>query len=234
MVAIFVALMFIGLVLADSVVQRLEARRGRMASRRLARARWGFPEGVPISAGFPWGLPQGVCLSQNHTWFRPASSGETRVGADALLAHALGTLDKVVLPRVGDPVKKGEPLFYLVSEGRVMTIPSTVNGKVVAVNDQLRERPELVVGEPYSAGWVCGVVPVVLDDGSGRMRFGAKAASWLEREFERFNEFIFARVAPDLALGETSLDGGLPAPGYLAELGDEGWSAFEAEFLRWR
>lgn len=234
MVAIFVALMFIGLVLTDLVVQKLEARRAWATSPQLAHAARAVPEGAALTASLPWGLPEGVYLSQNHAWFKPFSNGEVQVGADALLTHALGTLDNVFLPQVGDLVKKGQPLFCLVSKGRVMTVPSTVDGKVVAVNERLRERPELVVGEPYSAGWVCNVEPVALDDGSGRMKFGAKAASWLEQEFERFNEFISTRIVPDLALGETSLDGGLPALGYLAELGDEDWGAFEAEFLRWR
>jgi len=234
MVAIFVALMFIGLVLTDLVVQKLEARRELARSPQLARATAAVPAGAPAAAGFPWRLPEGVYLSENHAWFKPVSNREVQVGADALLTHALGTLDNVFLPQVGDQVKKGQPLFCLASKGRVMTVPSTVNGEVVAVNEQLRERPELAIGEPYSAGWVCNIAPVAFAEGSGRMKLGAKAASWLEREFERFNEFIFARVAPDLALGETSLDGGLPAPGYLAALGDEGWSAFEAEFLRWR
>jgi len=234
MVAIFVALMFIGLVLTDLVVQKLEARRELATGPQLARAAGEVPASVPLTAGFPWRVPEGVYLSENHAWFKPVSNREVQVGADALITHALGALDNVFLPQVGDLVKNGQPLFCLVSKGRVMMVPSTVNGEVVAVNEQLRERPELVVGEPYSAGWVCNIVPAALDDGSGRMKFGAKAASWLEHEFERFNEFISARIAPDLALGETSLDGGLPAPGYLAELGDDGWGAFEAEFLRRR
>jgi hypothetical protein len=55
---------------------------------------------------------------------------------------------------------------------------------------------------------------------------------WLENEFVRFREFIFAQISPDLALGVTSQDGGLPAAGCLGELGPKAWSAFETTFLR--
>ena len=99
-------------------------------------------------------------------------------------------------------------------------------------NPALGDRPELVARDPYGAGWVCRIVSAYLDDGSGRMRWADKAAFWLECEFDRFCEFISARVSPDLALGATSLDGGLPQIGALTQLDDAAWSAFEVEFLR--
>ncbi len=232
MVAIFVATMFVGLVLADLVLQKLKGRTAPALSRRAAVARGSWAERGTRPRSFPWGIPQGVYLSEGHAWFRPDASGEVRVGADALLAHALGTLDHVTLPKVGDTVRRGEPLFYLVHEGRTLTVSSSVTGKVFAVNETLRQEPELVAREPYGDGWVCRIVPTYLDDGSGRMRFGEKAAFWLECEFDRFCEFIGSNIPADLALGATSLDGGLPAVGSLIHLSDEAWNTFEAQFLK--
>jgi hypothetical protein len=63
------------------------------------------------------------------------------------------------------------------------------------------------------------------------MRYGQKAAIWLEEEFYRFREFLSVQVSPDLALDVTYPDGGLPATGSLAELPLAGWGAFEAAFL---
>ncbi len=234
MVAIFVALMFLGLVLTDLVMEKLKVRAAAAVSPQASRARRAPGERLARPRSFPWGIPQGVYLSEGHAWYRPDPSGEVRVGADALLAHALGTLDHVTLPKVGDTVRRGESLFYLVHEGRTLVVSSSVTGKVFAVNDELREEPELVAREPYGDGWVCKVVPTYLDDGSGRMRFGEKAAFWLECEFDRFWEFIGAHIPPDLALGATGLDGGLPALGSLTQLSDEAWNAFEAEFLKTR
>ncbi len=234
MVAVFVALMFVGLVLTDLVLQKLKARRAVALSPQASWVPGATAERLARPRSFPWEIPEGVYLSEGHAWFRPDPSGEVRAGADALLAHALGMLDHVTLPRVGDTVRRGEPLFYLVHEGRTLTVSSSVTGKVFAVNDALREQPELVAREPYGDGWVCKVVPTYLDDGSGRMRFGEKAAFWLECELDRFSEFIGANIPADLALGATSLDGGLPALGSLTQLSDEAWNAFEAGFLRTR
>jgi len=232
MVAIFVALMFIGLVLMDAVVQKVEARRSLSVAPLRAPRKTRPAVLIPQVGSFPWAVPQGVYLSEGHAWFKPDPSGEVRVGADALVAHALGRLEKVVFPKTGDLVRRGQPLFYLVHEGDVLTVSSSVTGRVVAINPELKERPELVAGDPYGAGWVCRIVSAYLDDGSGRMRFADKAAFWLECEFDRFCEFVSGHVAPDLAFGLTSADGGLPEVGALTQLDDAAWNAFEAEFLR--
>jgi glycine cleavage system H protein len=232
MVAILVALMFVGFVLLDAVLQKIEAWRALSAAPWRAPMKAAPAVAIPQVGSFPWAIPQGVYLSERHAWFKPDPSGEVRVGADALVAQALGKLEKVVFPKTGDLVRKGQPLFYLVHEGNVLTVSSSVTGRVVDINTALRDRPELVARDPYGAGWVCRIVSAYLDDGSGRMRFADKAAFWLECEFDRFCEFISARVSPDLALGLTSLDGGLPEIGALTQLDDAAWSAFEAEFLR--
>ena len=234
MVAVFVALMFVGLVLTDLVLQKLKARRAVAVSPQASWVPGATVERLARPRSFPCGIPQRVYLSQGHAWFRPDPSGEVRVGADALLAHALGAPDRVTLPKVGDTVRRGQPLFYLVHIGRTLTVSSLVTGKVLAVNDALRELPELVAREPYGDGWVCKVAPAHLDDDSGRMRSGEKAATWLEYEFARFCEFIGVNIPADLALGATSVDGGLPALGSLTQLSDQAWRAFEAGFLRAR
>jgi glycine cleavage system H protein len=216
MVALFVALMFIGFVMVDLIVQSLEARRTVVAA----------------PATLPWNVPQGFYLSEGHTWSYPYSPVGVRVGADALVAHAIGAVDKVVVPKLGEVVKAGQPLFRLESQGFDLEIPSSVTGRVIALNRGLEKRPDLVAKDPYGSGWICAITPTPEDGGSGGMRSGEKAAAWLEQEFHRFREFLSMQVSPDLALSVTYPDGGLPAVGSLTQLARGGWRAFEAEFLR--
>ena len=230
MVAIFVALMFVGFVLMDLVVERNRARRAAIVQSHVASAKAPITE-PEVSMGLPWTLPQGVYVSESHAWFKPDPSGVVRVGADALLVHAMGKVNSVTLPKLGGPVMAGQPMFQVEREGCVLTVPSLVTAKVVAVNERLRQEPQLVAAEPYGTGWVCAVIPTQLDDGSGRLRVGEKAAFWLECEFERFRDFVCSRIAPDLVLGATSLDGGLPALGALTQLENSVWGEFQREFL---
>jgi len=215
MVALFVAIMFIAFVLVDVLVQSLEARRVRVAT----------------AADLPWKIPQGYYLSEGHTWLRPDSAVGLRVGADALVANALGAVEKVVLPRLGDLVKVGQPLFRLVYQGSELKVPSSITGQVVALNPGLRKSPELLAKDPYGSGWICTITPTQSNGGVKGMRSGDKAAAWLEREFHRFREFLSLRSSPDLALSVTCQDGGLPAVGSLTHLQRGVWSAFETEFL---
>ena len=197
MVALFVALMFVGFLLVDLIVQSLQARRAA----------------VSAPADLPWNVPRGFYLAEGHTWSHPDSSVGVRVGADALVAHALGAVEKVVLPKLGELVKAGQPLFHLEYHGRDLKIPSSITGRVVALNPGLGKRPELVVQDPYGSGWICAITPTQADGRSEGMRSGEKAAAWLEQEFHRFREFLSRQVSPDLAVSVTYPDGGLPAVG---------------------
>jgi len=212
MVALFVALMFIGLVLTDAIVQRF----GRKA---------------PASEEPVLEVPEGFCLFEGHSWSRPDSSVGVRVGVDALVAHALGVVEKVMLPKLGQLVKTGQPLFRLERQGCGLNVRSSITGRVVAVNTRLGNRPGSVAKDPYGSGWICAITPTQPDRSPGGMRYGRNAANWLEQEFYRFREFLSMQVSPDLAVDVTYPDGGLPVTGSLAELPLAGWSAFEAAFL---
>ena len=212
MVALFVVLMFIGFLLTDAIVQRV----GRKA---------------PAPGEPAWEIPQGFYLFEGHSWSHPDSSLGVRVGVDALVAHALGVVEKVIPPKLGQVVKAGQPLFRLERRGRGLDIPGFVTGRVVALNPRLRKRPDSVAKDPYGCGWICAITPTQSDASPGGLRDGQKAASWLELEFHRFREFLSLQASADLATSVTLADGGLPAVGSLAELPLRGWDAFEAAFL---
>jgi glycine cleavage system H protein len=216
MVALFVALMFIGFVLVDLIVQRLQARRAA----------------VSAAVGLPWNVPKGFSLAEGHSWSHPDPLVGLRVGADALIAHALGAVEKVVLPKLGEQVEAGQPLFQLQFHGCDLSIPSSITGHVAALNPVLARRPGLVAQDPYGSGWICAITPTQPDGGSGAMRAGKKATAWLEQEFHRFREFLSLQVSPDPVLSVSYPDGGLPAVGSLTHLEAGAWRAFEAEFLR--
>ncbi len=227
MVAIFVALMFVCLVLTDLGIVKWQA--WRVAHQALARSPGAQARAYELEALCQ--VPEGVHLASQHTWLRPDPTGGLEMGADALLVRAVGAVRRIVLPKVGDQVSAGQPLFRLERNGHAVTISSAMTGRVMAVNSRLVNQPELVSSDPYGSGWICYLNPTRVEETSPNVRFGEQAVMWLENEFARFREFIFTQVSPDLALGVTSQDGGLPAVGCLSELGPTAWSAFEANFL---
>jgi len=227
MVALFVAFMFVGLVLIDLGMEKWKM--WRTAHAALARRR------AAVAVGWEelCHVPEGVHLAHQHTWVKPDPAGGLEIGADALIARAVGAVQRIILPRVGETVAVGQPLFRLEHNGRAVTIPAALAGRVTSVNDRLADHPDLLSSDPYGKGWVCFLAPTrVTEPGPRGMRFGEQAVMWLEKEATRFAEFIFGQMTPDLALGTTNLDGGTPTAGCLRELGPEAWTAFEANFLQ--
>jgi glycine cleavage system H protein len=227
MVAIFVAFMFISLVLTELAVEKWQA--WRVAHPALAAN----PTAKVMASGLDalCQVPEGIHLANQHTWVKPDPRGGLEIGADALIVRAVGAVRRIILPEVGDQVTAGQPLFRLERNGCAVTIPSALTGRVLAVNTRLVDQPELLSSDPYGSGWICHVTPTHVEEAAPSVRFGEQAAMWLEDEFVRFGKFIFAQVSPDLTLGVTSQDGGIPAVGCLGELGPAAWSAFEADFL---
>jgi len=228
MVAIFVAFMFVSLVLTDLAMQKWQA--WRVAHR--APAASGANAFAPLGLGALCQVPEGVHLANQHTWVKSNPAGGLEIGADALLVRAVGGVRRIILPQVGEEVTAGQPLFRLEHGGANLTIPAGISGRVMAVNSRLAQEPELLSSDPYGSGWVCYVAPTRGVEAGTSIRFGEQAAMWLENEFARLREFLSAQVAPDLALGVTSQDGGIPAMGCLMELDPAAWSAFEASFVR--
>ena len=82
MVAIFVAFMFLSLVLTDLGVEKWKAWK---AARALRRAK----SEPAISLEALWQVPEGVYLSNAHTWFRADPAGGLEIGADPLIGRAI-------------------------------------------------------------------------------------------------------------------------------------------------
>ncbi len=227
MVAIFVAFIFVSLVLTDLAVEKW--RVWRMARAALPAR----PRADAMAYGFEplYQIPEGVCLADQHTWVKPDPAGGLAMGVDALIVRAVGVVRRILLPKVGDQVTAGQTLFTLEHNGCSITIPSALTGRVMAINNHLVDQPELLSSDPYGSGWVCHLSPTRVGIPLPKVRFGEQAAMWIENEFRHFQEFILEQLSPDLALGVTSQDGGIPAAGCLRELGPVSWSAFEARFL---
>ncbi len=220
MAAIFVAFIFVSMVLTDLGVTKWKAARAQRPESVTAVA----PEAL-------WQVPEGIHLSNSHTWFKPDPAGGLVTGADSFITYAIGAVSRIVLPRPGDQVTAGQPLFRLVRDGRSITVPSTVTGKVLAANNSLMNKPELLNSDPYGRGWICHITPTSVDAGASSTYFGERTIQWLEGEFTRLGGFLSAQISTELPLGATSQDGGYPSCGCLSELDSAAWSAFEKEFL---
>lgn len=174
-------------------------------------------------------FPCGLFLGEGHTWARLTESGEFKVGADELITQALGGTDQIDLPQVGSEVTKGGPLAKIRRFGRQLVVPSPVDGTIVSTNDTVKRSPAAFGADPYGCCWLATVWPVEHSEALQELRVGQRATKWLERELQRFSEFLSLHTQPE-QLGAILPDGSTPVIGSALALGDDDWEEFQRQF----
>lgn len=98
-------------------------------------------------------FPEDVRYTKEHEWLR-LENGEGVVGITDFAQDALGDVVFVELPAVGTVLTQGQAFGVVESNKTVSDLFAPVGGRVLAVNQALREEPELVNRAPYGAGWM--------------------------------------------------------------------------------
>jgi glycine cleavage system H protein len=166
-------------------------------------------------------LPGGLFVHGGHTWAKLDSTGAVQVGLDGFAQGILGRVDRFELPRDGATVRQGEPAFAALQSGKRIEFVSPVDGVVCAVNDQINVDPAAARKEPYEKGWAFMIRPSNLSRNLAKLRIGAEAAAWLEREARSFTEFLSLHRAVPLEVGATLPDGGIHAEGIMESMDGE-------------
>ncbi len=226
MVAIFVIFTIVAFILVDALVQKSELKRQETTSgKKSPRSRpWNLPATVKS-------LPGGIYTDSGHTWLSLNLDGSANVGIDAFAHYAVGAIDELLLPRVGQEFRRGDDLFTLRQGEREATFRAPIDGVVETVNEALSKDLDRVQGDPYREDWLCSLRPRNLARNLRQMLIAEEAIAWLKTEAKRFQEFIFSRPAENTALGIVLQDGGEITSGVLELMDNETWKEFTREFL---
>ena len=103
-------------------------------------------------------VPGDLRYTSDHEWAR-VEEGTLTVGITDFAQDALGPVVFVQLPEVGSEVRKGGTLGEVESTKSVSEVYAPVAGRVVDVNAELADKPELLNEDPYGAGWLCVIEP---------------------------------------------------------------------------
>lgn len=98
-------------------------------------------------------IPKELRYSEEHEWVKVDGSRVT-VGITEFAQHELGDIVFVELPEVGAVLKANEPFGSVESVKTVSELYAPVSGKVVEVNGNLSDSPELVNESPYEGAWM--------------------------------------------------------------------------------
>ncbi|GIN11926.1 glycine cleavage system H protein [Shouchella clausii] len=103
-------------------------------------------------------LPEELKYSEEHEWVK-TEDGKVRIGITDFAQSELGDIVFVELPEVGDEIEADEPFGSVESVKTVSELYAPISGKVVEVNAELDDSPELVNESPYEKAWMIVVEP---------------------------------------------------------------------------
>ena len=91
--------------------------------------------------------------TKEHEWVM-IKNGIAEVGITDYAQKQLGDIVYVDLPEVGKEIDAGDTLANVESVKNVAPVYAPVTGKVIQVNEDLKDEPGLINDDPYGAGWI--------------------------------------------------------------------------------
>ncbi len=101
-------------------------------------------------------IPEALRYSLEDEWIRD-DGDRVVIGITDYAQQQLGDIVFVELPEVGAIIDRGEAFGVIESVKAVSDLFAPITGKVLAVNDELAERPEAVNEDCYGDGWILAV-----------------------------------------------------------------------------
>lgn len=219
MVALLVALTFIGFLVVDVLARKSRTEDEVIDSRNDLKAR-------PQPA-----FPMGYFFSPGHVWVNLLPSGNLKLGWDELVQSFMGKNSTLFLKKPGDTVKKGDALAVVSHSDQEVFIKSPIDGQIVQTNTELEENPDSLSGNPYEAGWFYQLEPTHLSQDLSGLKISQQARSWLADEFSRLKDFVHGSLPEQALACQTLTDGGVLVDGLVDHLDEQGIKKFEQQFL---
>lgn len=95
-------------------------------------------------------------FSKDHEWVKSEDNVKT-IGITDFAQSELGDIVFVELPEVGDEIEVGAPFGSVESVKTVSELYAPISGKVIEVNSELEDSPELVNESAMDQAWMIKV-----------------------------------------------------------------------------
>jgi glycine cleavage system H protein len=106
--------------------------------------------------------PDDLRYSRDHVWVRVSGQAAT-IGITDFAVRQLGEIVSVELATAGDQLEATDPFGTVESVKAVIEVFMPLSGAISAVNEAVKDDPELVNTDPYGQGWLVQVSTSQLD-----------------------------------------------------------------------
>jgi glycine cleavage system H lipoate-binding protein len=171
-------------------------------------------------------VPMGYYFHDGHAWARIESGGCIRIGLDDFALKVLGEADALDLPLMGKELDQGKIGWGLKRKDNCADVLSPIDGVIVEVNSEIREKPDMANREPYGGGWLFMVRTPDVKATIGKLMADQQSLTWMNREVSNLETMI-----EDVA-GPLAADGGYLVNDIYGNLPDIGWNNLTKAFLK--
>ena len=98
-------------------------------------------------------IPEDLVYTSEHEWMR-IEGNKAEIGITNHAQNELGDIVYVELPSLDDEIDSGEEFGTIESVKAVSPLYMPVSGRIIEVNSELQEHPELVNEDCYDEGWL--------------------------------------------------------------------------------
>lgn len=108
--------------------------------------------------------PEGLLYTSEHAWIELRGGTRARIGITDYAQDELGEIVYVELPMRNRTVSTTDLIVEIESAKSMGEVHAPFDGMVLAINESLRETPELVNSQPYGDGWLVEMDAVEIVD----------------------------------------------------------------------
>jgi glycine cleavage system H protein len=103
--------------------------------------------------------PELMLHTPKHTWAQVTPEGNIRVGVSDYAQSHLKGIAHVMIDPVGKEINKMEPFGVAETWMFMFDLYAPVSGKIVKVNEKLKNEPRIINEDPYKEGWIVEIKP---------------------------------------------------------------------------
>ena len=98
-------------------------------------------------------IPQDLVYTKEHEWIR-VNDNILTIGITDFAQGELGDIIFVEFPEIGEEFQKDDPFGTIEAVKTVADIFAPVQGKIIEINHDIENSPEVINSDPYGNGWL--------------------------------------------------------------------------------
>ena len=115
-------------------------------------------------------VPNYLLYTKDHEWVE-FNEEYAIVGITDYAQSQLGDVIFVEFPEIGEDLHSGSSFGEVEAVKTVSDLFAPISGKVLSVNEEIEDTPDLVNSDPYKKGWLIKISPLKHEEKDDLMNF---------------------------------------------------------------